>query len=74
MKRYKQRDECDREFYLEQICEWKSGAKATAGRPATGERYAREMREEIKRLEALLDALPVSPVYPRFDQTFPEEN
>jgi len=44
-------------FYLEQIDAWKSGDKATVGRPLTSERYAREMREEIKRLSKLVQAL-----------------
>ena len=55
-----------REFYREQIDEWRSGRKATAGQPATSENYARTMREEVKRLEGLLAALgPEAPKLPR---------
>ena len=46
-----------REFYLDQIELWRSGQKATVGQPATGENYARVMREEVKRLERLLNGL-----------------
>ena len=43
-----------REFYLEEIDAWRRGAKASPGCPASGERYALDMREEVRRLEGLL--------------------
>lgn len=46
-----------RDFYLDEIDRWRSGAKATPGQPATGENYALVMREEIKRIEKILDEM-----------------
>lgn len=45
------------EYHLEQMDAWRSGAKATPGQPAEGQRYALSMRENIKRHAAALREL-----------------
>lgn len=47
-------------FHLDEIDAWRSGAKATVGQPATGERYALAMRQNIQRHAAALRALGVA--------------
>jgi len=46
-----------REFFLEEIDAWERGDKASPGCPACGETYARNMRENRKRLLKLLEEL-----------------
>lgn len=48
------------EFRLSEIDKWRSGEKGTAALPATGERYPREMQEEIKRHEKRIAELRAS--------------
>lgn len=45
------------EHHLDEMDAWRSGAKATPGQPAGGERYALSMRENIKRHAAALREL-----------------
>lgn len=45
------------EFRLDEIEKWRSGEKATLGSPATGERYALRMREEIAKHERRIKEL-----------------
>ena len=43
-----------RDFYLDEMDAWQSGARATPGCPANGERYPLRMREAVKGLEKAL--------------------
>lgn len=46
--------QAERERILNDIDDWRSGKRGTAGRPATGERYQLEMRENVRALDQRL--------------------